>query len=438
MGKMVRISISVLVGLAFLLPVAIGLMQGRVIEIELAKPRTAKEALQQAYTKHFQEKDYQGAIQKYRWIVERFPDSDEAIEAQYRIGNIYQWNLFDLGKAVQEYQKVVDRDRNANYVAESLVRIGECYRALGKVREALSYYQKVIEDYPDTLSAGWALYHMGEHYQETGELEEAISTYNGVIKKFKDERLVGSVRCKLGEAYICRREFDKAASELKNLLSSPQISEDVERYARYNLGICYLVERNYQAALGEFKKIMDYMSEDAEALYHAGYQITKLAECNGCPSEIKEECSKLLQIHRRKFPDVMRRIISREPKNSHLHYLLGRFYFDMREYDKALLEFSKIPSMSGDYAEACHLTALCYFRKKEYAKAVEELKAKMINFTNSMSKALLLLDIAQGYHMLEDFSNARRYYSMIIESYPGRPEAEEARIKLDIMNRMGL
>ena len=53
MRKVLVPLISILVGLVFLLPLAIGLMQGRVIEIELVKPKTAKEALQQAYTKHF-------------------------------------------------------------------------------------------------------------------------------------------------------------------------------------------------------------------------------------------------------------------------------------------------------------------------------------------------------------------------------------------------
>jgi tetratricopeptide (TPR) repeat protein len=441
MGRKLWASISIIVGLAFLLPVAIGLMQGRVIEIELVKPRTAKEALQQAYTKHFQEKDYQGAIEKYRWVVEKFPDSEEAVEAQYRIGNIYQWNLFELGKAIQEYQKVVDKGQNANYVAESLMRIGECYGALGKAEKALSYYLKVIEDYPDTLSAGWALYHIGEHHQESGRFQEAVSIYNDVIERFKDRRLTRCVRCKLGEIYLCEGKLDKATSEFKNLLSNPEIPDDVERYARYNLGICYLIKKDYVAALREFKKILDYTTEDIEALYHVGYQITKLAGCN-CPvpdlDKIKVECSKLVQVHKERFPEIVKKVISEAPKNSHAHYLLGKFYLDMGEYDKSLSELSKIPFMSGDYAEACHLIALCYFRKRDYSKAVEDLRAKIGNLADSEYKAVILLDIARGYHMLEDFTSARRYYNMIIESYPGRPEAEVARIRLDIMNRMGL
>ena len=132
MRKALMPLISVLVGLVFLIPVAIGLMQGRVIEIELVKPKTAREALQQAYFKHFKEKDYQGAIEKYRWIVENFPGSEEAVEAQYRIGNIYQWDLVESKEAIREYEKLRERYPESEYAIAALIRIGECY---GRMKE---------------------------------------------------------------------------------------------------------------------------------------------------------------------------------------------------------------------------------------------------------------------------------------------------------------
>ena len=248
MGKMVRISISVLVGLAFLLPVAIGLMQGRVIEIELAKPRTAKEALQQAYTKHFQEKDYQGAIQKYRWVVEKFPDSEEAIEAQYRIGNVYQWDLVEPEKAIQEYQKIVEKHPDSDYAIAALIRIGESYGRMRKFEKSLVFFQRVIKKYPRSPYVRGALIRQAHTLLfDLGRVQEANSIYEKV------------------------------------LATSPGTEEASE--ARLRLTWIQLLqgEKTKEKAIEAFKKIRDDMSEPYNVRASAQYMIAFIGESMGKP-----------------------------------------------------------------------------------------------------------------------------------------------------------
>lgn len=51
------------------------------------------------------------------------------------------------------------------------------------------------------------------------------------------------------------------------------------------------------------------------------------------------------------------------------------------------------------------------------------------------SSAQELLDTAQLEEMQENLDNASKIYRQVIEKYPGSPEAEKARARLDAMKK---
>jgi len=293
MGKMVRISISVLVGLAFLLPLAIGLMQGRVIEIELVKPRTAKEALQQAYTKHFQEKDYQRAIEKYRWVVENFPDSEEAIEARYRIGNVYQWDLVEPEKAIREYEKLRERYPDSNYAVAALIRIGECYGRMKEYEKEVECCRRVIREYPNSSYVTEAKAVMaGALLFEMGKWEEARKTYEDLLKNHPDTEYADEAKVWLIYISLWRDKtsIEDALEACKALAADGNLSYHAQASAQYMVGYLHYLRREWDEAIESFKEVLNRFPKihdgvKAEVHYFLGFLYRRRAYLSGEESE---------------------------------------------------------------------------------------------------------------------------------------------------------
>ena len=152
MKRFMPIANFVLIATVFLLPLVIGVLAqgqlGRVLDVEIGKATNASTQIRIAHQKHFDEKDFSGALVEYRKVTNDYPESDEAPEAQFRIGNIYHWNLKDLDKAIAEYQKVTDDYPGTDFAFESLIRQGECYARLKQYDTALSRFQSVVSAAP--------------------------------------------------------------------------------------------------------------------------------------------------------------------------------------------------------------------------------------------------------------------------------------------------
>ena len=62
------------------------------------------------------------AINEYLKVIEQFPGSDQAAEAYYRLGLIYQYDIFDLEKAKDYYNKATQEKRDSPFRNLALVK----------------------------------------------------------------------------------------------------------------------------------------------------------------------------------------------------------------------------------------------------------------------------------------------------------------------------
>ena len=477
------IATCVAIEMILLLPLALSISSDKTIEIELTKPKTAKAAIKAAYIKQFDEKDYDSALAEYAKVITDFPDSKEAAEAQFRIANVYHWYKGKSHKALAEYKKVIDNYPDSEYAVESLVRIGSVYLwFLEEPKKAVEYYKKMLSEHPDNKYAPEAAFWMGEIYrwmikdtdkameiaqsivknypeseyavkaeirvadilrEKNFDNQKAKEIYEKVIKEYPNTLEAGWALYHLGEYHQMSKRHQKAISTYKQVIEKYKDKEPVlVRLVRYNLGNCYLFKKDYEAALSEFKKLLDYSTEDIEALYYAGYKIAKLG--SGCcgraglvPERVKAEAEELTKIHKEKFPKICEKIISKGPNNSHAHYLLGKFYFDKGEDDKAIEIFSKVLNMNSKddriYKKAHFYIAWAYAMKGQYEDAIREYK-NILKYTRH--KAVTLRNIAVTYEEAEEFANAKAYYNKVIDIYPNTPKADEARKRLKILERL--
>ena len=124
-------------------------------------------------------------------VVERYPDSDYAKDAQLKyeltedhlagkemeIGRYYQKRL-DYAAAVNRYKYVIDNYQTTSHVPEALHRLVECYLHLGVVPEAKKYAAVLGYNYP---GSDWYKYSY-EMLQGNLTPEEKKSTFDKYLK----------------------------------------------------------------------------------------------------------------------------------------------------------------------------------------------------------------------------------------------------------------
>ncbi len=291
--KLCVIILPVLAVCVFLLPFLIGSIakgqNGKVIEIEIGKPQTAKAAIKIAYTKHFDEEDIASAITAYQRVISDFPESKEAAEAQFRIANVYHWNTVEPEKAIAEYQKVIDNYPNTDYAIESLIRTGEAYGQLKQYNQAQEFFQQVIDKYPDTPYAPWAMLSLGNLiYFDLFDPLRAKPIYQEFLAKYPNTEYAAEAKLWVTRIGVEREGFpaEKAIEIYRQMIASNPQFYHVQAAAQYTIGYTYLTKGKNQQALTEFQKVLenypdthkDWLALTFNFMGHAYINLGKLPE----------------------------------------------------------------------------------------------------------------------------------------------------------------
>jgi tetratricopeptide (TPR) repeat protein len=94
--------------------------------------------------------DYPGALQAYQTVLQGYPKTDWAGEAQSGIGEVYQ-DQRQYAKARESYLTLVKAVPGGFLAAEAQTAIGACYEAESNTKAALKAYQLVLDKYPSAV-----------------------------------------------------------------------------------------------------------------------------------------------------------------------------------------------------------------------------------------------------------------------------------------------
>ncbi len=114
-------------------------------------PQSASYVYQQAMADYGSQR-YDSAIEGFRDVINDYPDSPVAADAQLMIGESFN-SKKDCRSALPEYQKFVDNFPTSERRHEGLYMIGWCYADVGQRANAQRAYQEVIKEYPNEISA---------------------------------------------------------------------------------------------------------------------------------------------------------------------------------------------------------------------------------------------------------------------------------------------
>jgi tol-pal system protein YbgF len=92
------------------------------------------------------------AIEGFREVIDKFPDSAEAPNAQFGIGDSL-YSKKDCRAAIPEYGKVISNYKTSERVPEAYYMQGVCYLDLNQQANARRMFETVVKQYPNTIQA---------------------------------------------------------------------------------------------------------------------------------------------------------------------------------------------------------------------------------------------------------------------------------------------
>jgi tol-pal system protein YbgF len=117
-----------------------------------AQPELSEEELYRIAKQAFDEGESDAARKKFQELIERYPKSQNADNAQFWVGEIYYRDKW-YEKAILEYQKVIENYPNGNKVHAALLKQGFAFLNLGDTANSRIIFEELIKKYPDSNEA---------------------------------------------------------------------------------------------------------------------------------------------------------------------------------------------------------------------------------------------------------------------------------------------
>lgn len=145
---------------------------------------TAVEALFQIaeiYRGHYQLNQPEKAIAQYEMIVEEYPNTKNAPEAQWRIGNLWHEVLNEQEFAIDAYRKVPTNYPTSSFAADALFQIARINEKKGQDQEAAAILEALIVKFPDFWNTHAAHYWLGVCYEKSKDYRNALKAYRTFV-----------------------------------------------------------------------------------------------------------------------------------------------------------------------------------------------------------------------------------------------------------------
>jgi outer membrane protein assembly factor BamD len=197
--------------------------------------------------------DYTRSANTYRVIVERYPSSpnfDQAIEAQFRIGEIYLAGkklkvlgiplITSMDRAVEIFAAIVRTAPFGNYTARAQFDIGLARQKQGSNDAAIQAYQAVIDKFPNEPIAADAQYQLGYIWFESARLGT------------NDQAAITNAKTGFEDFLYKYPKSEKAATARENLRKLEQKSTgDSFKIAKF-----YDKQKQYRAAVVYYNEVI--------------------------------------------------------------------------------------------------------------------------------------------------------------------------------------
>jgi tol-pal system protein YbgF len=120
--------------------------------VQTQKQPSSENEIYQSAKQAFDQGDSDAARQGFQELIRRYPDSGNADNAQFWIGEIYYREKW-YEKAILEYQKVIEKYPTGNKVPAALLKQGLAFSNIGDKANSRLIFEELIRKYPKSTEA---------------------------------------------------------------------------------------------------------------------------------------------------------------------------------------------------------------------------------------------------------------------------------------------
>ncbi|HPC36059.1 MAG TPA: tetratricopeptide repeat protein [Candidatus Marinimicrobia bacterium] len=204
---------------------------------------------------HYYKGDYRIARQKFEEFAVKFPQSKLYPEAMVWYGRNL-WKLDERELAFFQWKKIMNRTDDYYLLAELYVSIGELYFKDSAYDSALFYYQKATEVGKSFDIAAEAQFRIAEIDLALNRPQEAIKNLKKIDQLSPSLLLRDKMQVLLVRIYRESGQYDKAVDLINEKLND-QANEKIWGDLELQLGLIYLAQQDYDAAISRFTQVVE-------------------------------------------------------------------------------------------------------------------------------------------------------------------------------------
>ena len=211
--------------------------------------------------------NYAQAAKAFQAALERFPDSDLTAQARYWLGMCYVAQR-DWDQAARILQTALDQHPQHALAPAMTFWLADAKRQAGGLQAAREGYAAVLREWPQCEWADDSLEMLTQFALTEAQFERVVTLGEQFRTQYPTSPLKPAVEQRLGRAYLKQKQYAKAIGILKPLAESTAGPsgggdaaaagpESVVPTTPYYLGLAYLGDEQYPAALQAFDKVGD-------------------------------------------------------------------------------------------------------------------------------------------------------------------------------------
>ncbi len=365
---------------------------------------------------------------------------------------VYTHNLSDFGSAVSLYndkqyqsaqilfEKVKQVNKDQEVQSDCAYYIANCAIHLNQAN-ADEMMEKFVEDYPTSSRQNRAYIEVAQYFFEKGRFPQALEYFEKVDERDLTYAETEKFNFQKGYAYFSSGNKKEAANYFNKVLNSKEYGSQ----AKYYLGFMAYEGDDYQGAKKYFEEVsgeekykeklsyfqadMNFKAGDFQKAIDAG--LAALPKSN--PSE-KSELNKIIGESYFNLKQYDKALIylkgynGKKGKWSNVdYYQLGYCYYQQQDYENAMAQFNKIIDGNDSVAQnGYYHLGECYFKTSKKQQALNAFKnASEMEFDKKIQEDAMLNYAKLSYELGNSFQSVPDVLNSFLDKYPNSPSKSE-------------
>ncbi len=394
------------------------------------------------------------AIQRYKQVLRRFPDSPLADDVAFSIAEAF-YHSGQNTVAVRSYRDFLEVYPQSPFVPNARYKMACVTFREGRFDESMRQLEQIVENYPDAKVVAYAQYLIGDCCLQLGRPSEAIFAWTDVVRRFPGSTVASAALHKVVYAYAQEGNHGQAivlAREFLDRFPGDPLSPRV----RVLKGFSHFQLEEYKQALLAFQNVVDkHVNTDVaeRALFLSTLAYTRLGQLDRVLTNYNYLASKLLptpshwrartyyhlgeayfaQGLYREAAGMYRLVLTGYPRANvaapSLQGLVaslsraGQYEQALAEQERFLLVLANAESEDGTNSLA---VGSIYFNQHNYEDALQQFTDFLATNPEDPAAATALANQADCYYRLQYYEQAVEAWRSLLARFPDAPEAPEA------------